>query len=579
MQEPLGNANNLWVFRDGKAAVSGNTLRRQLTDATTSLLAGTATTRQMINALLRAGEFESALGDTIPEHVVSAEALTNLVARCLWEDNVDALAQLSGAAARLQSIPVPDQLRVSPPEGFAYYALHPMDFAKLAGQVAEQSGAAAIIGIRSIGTTLSAIVLAAFQRKGLPAERITVRPQGHPYERVTRFTTEQLRWIEGKLAAGSSFIVVDEGPGRSGSSFLSVAESLERAGVPVDRITLMGSRPINPDDLCATDAPARWRRFHFVWPRPTMYARFERDIYVGGGDWRDTLLKRPSSDWPCCWPQMERFKFLSADRKRLYKFDGFGHFGEDVLHRAQKIADAGFGPPAEHSGDGMIQYPLVDGEILDASCVSRTVLDRMAEYCAFRASEFGVLHAPSSQLADMLRFNVHEEFGAELGLDLSPLSSANTLSDGRMQPHEWAIDAHGRLLKFDGCTHGDDHFFPGPTDIAWDLAGTIVEWGLDDHAAAFLLSRYYHVTGDNVSTRLKPFLLAYSVFRMCYCKMALSSVVGTTDYSRLQRAAAVYRQFAKRQLQPPGSETSPLLDRIPHSAAVNGVVTTDAGPA
>ena len=26
--------------------------------------------------------------------------------------------------------------------------------------------------------------------------------------------------------------------------------------------------------------------------------------------------------------------------------------------------------------------------------------------------------------------------------------------------------------------HGDDHFFPGPTDIAWDLAGTIVEWEL-----------------------------------------------------------------------------------------------------
>jgi hypothetical protein len=578
MQEPLGNANNLWVFRDGKAAVSGNTLRRQLTDATTSVLIGTPTTRRTINALLRAGEFESALGDTIPEHVSPAETLTNLLARCLWDDAA-ALAQLSDAAARLHSIPVPEELRVSPPEGFAYYALHPMDFAKLADHVAEQSGSAAIIGIRSIGTTLSAIVLAAFQRKRLSADRITVRPQGHPYDRVTRFTAEQIRWLETRLAAGSRFLVVDEGPGRSGSSFLSVAEFLERAGVPVDRITLIGSRPIDPDDLCATDAPARWRRFRFVWPRPAMYARFDHDIYVGGGEWRKTLLNRPSSDWPCCWPQMERFKFLSADRKWLYKFDGFGHFGEDVLQRVERIADRGFGPPAEYGGDGMIQYPFIGGEILDRSCVSRTLLDRIAEYCAFRASEFRVLHAPSSQVAEMLRFNVHEEFGLNLDLDLSPLSSTNTLADGRMQPHEWAIATNGELLKFDGCTHGDDHFFPGPTDIAWDLAGAIIEWDLDDHAAAFLLSRYYHLTGDNVTSRLRPFLLAYSVFRMSYCMMALSSVAGTPDHSRLERAAELYRRIAQRQLEERPSRVTALLDRVPQSVSVPGALTTDVGPA
>src|SRR5581483_6782121 len=198
--------------------------------------------------------------------------------------------------------------------------------------------------------------------------------------------------------AGSHFLVVDEGPGRSGSSFLSVAESLERAGVPAERITLIGSRPINPEQLCATDAALRWKRYQFLWPQPTTYARFNDDIYIGGGEWRKSFLNAPEVEWPACWPQMERFKFLSRDRKWIYKFDGFGRFGEEVLKRAQQLAAAGFGPPAEHAGDGMLCYPMLGGEILSQACLSRTVLDGLAEYCAFRASEFRVQHAPASQL-------------------------------------------------------------------------------------------------------------------------------------------------------------------------------------
>src|SRR5581483_11586649 len=275
-------------------------------------------------------------------------------------------------------------------EGFAYYALHPLDFAALASNVAESCESAAIIGIRSIGTTLSAIVLGAMRHRGRPSDRITVRPTGHPYDRVTRLTREQSHWIDERYQKGYTFLIVDEGPGRSGSSFLSVAEALQQAGVPEDRITLLGSRPINPDELCAKNAATRWRRFHFLWAQPARYGRFNDDIYIGGGHWREALLGSSVGEWPSCWPQMERFKFLSRDRKWIYKFEGFGRFGKCVLDRAQLIADAGFGPSAESAGDGMIRTPLIAGEVLTPASASRDVLVRVAEYCAFRAREFSI---------------------------------------------------------------------------------------------------------------------------------------------------------------------------------------------
>ncbi len=476
---------------------------------------------------------------------------------------------------------LPEQLRVSPPEGFAYYGLHPIDFATLADSVGEESGPAAIIGIRSIGTTLSAIVLAAIHRRGKPGTRITVRPTGHPYDRVTRFTPEQLTWIESQLGAGSNFLVVDEGPGRSGSSFLSVAEALERAGVPAASIILIGSRPISPDQLCATNAAARWNRFRFVHPTPNAYHRFEGDIYIGGGAWRKELLKMDSSRWPACWQQMERFKFLSADRKTIFKFEGFGRFGEEVLQRAQSLAQSGFGPSAEYAGDGMIQYPVVPGTVLDRNSISPAVLDWVAEYCAFRVNHFRMPTAPPTQLPEMVRFNVQQEFGVEPNTDVSRLCSANPiLVDGRMQLHEWILRPDGRLIKVDGSSHGDDHFFPGPTDIAWDLAGVIVEWDLDKDAVDLLLSAYCRRTGDDSRDRIKPFLLAYSIFRMGHCKMALSSVAGTPEYARLQHAAAHYRSVASLYIGRTRIErTSADVSVPPDSRVLRQSAITRAEPA
>src|SRR5207237_10293543 len=90
-------------------------------------------------------------------------------------------------------------------------------------------------------------------------------------------------------------------------------------------------------------------------------------------------------------------------------------------------------------------------------------------------------------------FEVYIDFDPEL---LRPLNMV--VVDRRMKPHESLGTADGRLLKTDGATHGDDHFFPGPTDIAWDIAGAAVEWNLHPDALNFLLSEYRLLTGEDL---------------------------------------------------------------------------------
>jgi hypothetical protein len=115
-----------------------------------------------------------------------------------------------------------------------------------------------------------------------------------------------------------------------------------------------------------------------------------------------------------------------------------------------------------------------------------------------------------------------------------------------MQSHEWIRAMDGRVFKVDACSHGDDHFFPGPCDIAWDLAGSIVEWDLGDDAAEVLTASYERRSGDNPRNRLPYFLMAYIVFRLSYCKMALLSSPGGAEERMLKRYYEAYRRRLMR---------------------------------
>jgi hypothetical protein len=145
----------------------------------------------------------------------------------------------------------------------------------------------------------------------------------------------------------------------------------------------------------------------------------------------------------------------------------------------------------------------------------------------------------------MLCWNWHAEFGEELGSDESWLKVERvTVCDARMMPQEWLCTSTGKLQKLDGASHGDNHFFPGPCDIAWDVAGAIVEWEMLGQARERFLSEYEARSGDPVRERLYPYMLAYVIFRLGWCKMAALAMHGEYDELLLERDYHRYRTFA-----------------------------------
>lgn len=547
------SAWNMFVFRDGRRTVPGATLTRAAHDALDQLDSCSHGNRvsSLINALLLAGELECALADAGSLEAPKTSHITDNLAEQLVSYEYDETSASQSAffspsklASLLPSNP-PGELRISPPEGFAYYALHPLDFADLASQISLKSSLLGIVGIRSIGVTLSALVLAALRRRGAQAERFSVRPFGHPYNRRTEFDVRQTELVKTLNQDGAEFFVVDEGPGMSGSSFLSVGDALTAAGVQPDRVTFLGSRVPDPNSLRATDAGSRWRRFRSCYARQNSRLPQVAKLYIGGGEWRRDVFGDPR-DWPASWTQMERLKFLSPDKRQLLKFEGFGRFGQEVHERSCQVASAGFGPMPIEFTDGFSVYPFLRGKALSVTDLTDVMVERIAEYCAFRATEFRT-SAPQNvkELETMVRFNVAEEFGYELALEHGSVASVSpVLVDGRMLPHEWLQMPSG-VQKVDAASHCDDHFFPGPTDIAWDLAGAIVEWSMPTHAQVQLIDRYRALTGDDVSKRLRMYLLAYAVFRCGYCLMAAEAVRGSGEEHRLITAHDRYRMFVE----------------------------------
>jgi hypothetical protein len=541
---------NLLVFREDRRRASGKELKAALT-AELEQLCNHFSRRTLVGALLQAGELECGVADNDPEAARCYESVTDQIAGALLASEPAASnnsdfhhPDFHSILASVRALPVFEQLGISIPEGFAYYALHPLAYADVIRQI-PVCDHLLVVGIRSIGTTLSVVAAAAARARGIAAERITVRPQGHPYNRTVEFTGEQMAAVRNAISQDASVAVVDEGPGLSGSSFLAMAEALERAGVPVEKILLVSSHAPNINALCAENAACRWQRFRCI-PVSNETRRPEAAVeFIGGGQWRSRAFGN-EPEWPAAWTSLERLKYLSSPEqgeRSYFKFAGFGHYGDVVFERERKVAAAGFGLMPREESDGFISYPWLssaqrNARPLSSSDLSAQILARLAEYCAFRRHAFRVELSNLDALQKMAQHNLRE-----LGFDPAVEIQLEhpVIADGRMHPHEWLLSTEGKLLKTDSGSHGDDHFFPGPTDIAWDLAGAIIEWQMDDRQKAEFLARYHRAAGDDASARIDGFIKAYTVFRLAYCLMAANAMHGSDEQLRLQRAAATYR--------------------------------------
>jgi hypothetical protein len=309
---------------------------------------------------------------------------------------------------------------------------------------------------------------------------------------------------------GHWFCIVDEGPGLSGSSFASVAAALSNLGIADDRIVFFPGHNPDTTSLLSESARACWGR-HRVYvdscPESSLIPSGARDL--SGGLWRRlTGCQVPVQ------PQHERRKYLHEGK--LWKFAGLGHLGRLRYERGRRLSEAGFIPPVLEFREGFVVSKFADGSI-DGST---DVLANVARYLAFLRNEFATERPVRyAEIIEMVRVNT----GLELPERNTLIEEGAVIAlDGRMLPHEWV-----GTLKTDSLDHHDDHFFPGCQDIAWDIAGAAIEFGVPEHA---IVNRYLALQQDTTLRRRMPFYrTAYLAYRIGYTEMASRSASESRD--------------------------------------------------
>ena len=100
-----------------------------------------------------------------------------------WRGQRDRVAAERDELARqlraLRTLPLPAGCRTSDPEGYAQYGVWPEAYAESARRAVQELRPARVVclGLRSIGTSLSAVVAAVVRAEGCPVTRHTLRPR------------------------------------------------------------------------------------------------------------------------------------------------------------------------------------------------------------------------------------------------------------------------------------------------------------------------------------------------------------------------------------------------------------------
>src|SRR5690606_4721946 len=168
---------------------------------------------------------------------------------------------------------------------------------------------AVVLGIRSIGTGISALVSTALGANS----GFTLRPRGEPGSRAIRVTDTLLQALLTRLRDGGDVLIVDEGPGATGETFLCVAAWLRRLGVDSARIVLFPSS-LHPPGLATEQVREFFERSrHYPAPDETdrvarVCDRFALDEVedLSAGRWRSVVSG--AGNQPCV-PRHERLKF------------------------------------------------------------------------------------------------------------------------------------------------------------------------------------------------------------------------------------------------------------------------------
>lgn len=528
-----------------------------------------------VELLISTGIFEAALIDHLSEetdrndHFSGSLRELSLEAGHVFlnslEGNTEAVKMwthsFSEKLQSLKSLPLPSPVISGVPEGYAYYSLYPEMYVRSAMKFFEQEHpvGVTVIGIRSIGTSLSAVTAALLIKMGCSVTTFSVRPRGFFFSRKLSLSANLEELIRSQ--SGNHFLIVDEGPGLSGSSLCSTADKLSSLGVPRDRIILFPSWNSDGSSFVSEESRLTWQMHkkyvtdfeHAVNLSSLLPANLTCESIqdISAGSWRSMFYKN-SDESPAIYRNFEQRKYLctiasgkvapesngaKTGSKILLKFAGLGIYGRLLFERAQKLAAAGFSPIAYGINNGFISFEFIDGMPLSIIDACKELLDYAAEYISFLKNSFPARRTRSfDEMYEMIIINLTKGLGKEwaerytsiAGWDPEIFSAPATAVDGRMLPHEW-LRAPAGFIKTDSLHHHKDHFFPGCQDIAWDIAGFCTEFRLNEEARGYFLDRYASISGDrSIYKRLPYYNIAYPAFRLGYAVLC-SEMLGPGD--------------------------------------------------
>lgn len=526
-----------------------------------------------------AGQVEQAFEDLDPQTGEAAQVVTDAIAEAFvaaWHHDPDMVRMVNRAASLSEQSEFPArELRVKLPEGFANYALYPEQYIGSAEKwmrANRAGGVVTVIGLRSIGTGLSAVVAAALRRAGYSTRRATTRPRGHPFER-------RVQDVPAELERAERVLIVDEGPGLSGSSMAAAAMAAREVGGTGVRISFFPGHPHGPGTMASELIRDIWRETpqfttdveELRWSGNSLAEELSDATVriLGGtvqqvddfsaGQWRRTI-DRDETEWPAAALQFENRKIcirLQDGRAALWKFSGMavlpnGWTGaENAVSELSGRAEAGWNAKPLGHHLGYVASPWLDGSPLREQ-------DLTDEFWQYMLNYVGAVRKPSldgsqataafDRIGEMLAANCREALGDKATSEIRHLHEIGqkwvdgegpaVYGDGRLAPHEWIRASDGRIWKVDGTGHDWDHTIVGSQAWLWDVAGLMTEWNIEpreeDVEVPEKVLRFYGA--------------AYAAFRMGLMVEGGKSINNPDEKGRMRRAAERYKSRLLRWL-------------------------------
>ncbi len=432
------------------------------------------------------------------------------------------------------------------PSSFRNRDLTPFDCVelgrKLVATFPERRQPILVIGIRSAGSFLAALLRAYLESEGYAdLDGMTLRPK----RAIGPWENSKLERCAHRNALA---VVVDESPATC-STLSKTADLLSRAGVTEWNVVLL--LPIHragrdwkdrPNYIplsrirTLTLEPEEWHKARFLESR-RIEARLAEYFQARGYSSASVVespraaqlnaeLRSPGKEqWT---PRLKQVYEVRVSRPGgrletryvLAKSVGWGFLGYHAFIAAKRLAQ--FVPPVLGLRDGILYTEWVSQPAAREEENREHTLRTVASYVSARALNLRLPAGLSSILCrenrdngfDRLASGLSRAYGTKaaaflkrprLRHRLSQLASAHpTLLDARMQPGEW-IAGPSSLLKSDFEHHGLGKHQHNVLDPAYDLADAILHFELSPNEERALLDRYVAESGDaGVRDRLLP---------------------------------------------------------------------------